>query len=102
VTRYSIHDVAVMLGHDPVVVAYLVEAGALPGPGAATSTRREREQDGMWDEADLGMVRRAANGGLCSPKCSGLGRRSNRAPDLPPGVDPRNYRVRLVSPKGSR
>jgi hypothetical protein len=87
-----------MLGHDPVIVDYLTQLGALPGPGCATSTRRKGFDDGLYSEADLGMIKRAAQGGLCPPKASGLLRTGNRAPILPPGVDARNYRLRLAGP----
>jgi hypothetical protein len=100
--RYSLEQVSQILGQDPYVVYYLTAVGALPGPGSGTSTRRQEDDDGMYSEADLGMVKRAANGGLLDPPASGLSRRNNRAPEIPPDVeDPRVHgrlRLRLRTP----
>jgi hypothetical protein len=101
--RYDLGQVAQMLGQDPYVVYYLTTVGALPPPGCAHFfSRRQEDDDGLYSEADVGMIKRHANGGLCPPKCSGLGRRHNRAMPPPDVEDPRQrgqLRLRLRTPE---
>jgi hypothetical protein len=84
------------------VVYYLTELGALPPPGCATYfSRRQEDDDGLYSEADIGLIKRAANGRLMAPKCSGLGRRHSGAMP-PPDLDPRQHgrlRLRLRTPE---
>jgi hypothetical protein len=95
---FTTEQVARHLGMDPDDLEALTEAGILPGPGCSTFfSRRQEDDDGRWSEADLGLLKRAANGRLVAPKASGLSRRHNGAMP-PPGVDQRNLRLRMRTP----